>query len=261
MPEVGFEIPDDKHRVCAHAELAWPSRKIVAVLPGRHRPASRVREAGLEGLGCDRPCRTTKRSCGRFSGRDSDANRGHRRRVPGRLRPDSPCAAKESAGVHEQVQGRPNAPPPSTTRRFTESRTSKVRTVRIDQQYRAVVLHPEQGEVFVLLWVDNHDEAMAWAAKRKFEINPRTGALQVINVEEAKQVAAEAQARTRRDYWRRSRTTTCYRLASPRSCSPPCGRSGIPRNCSFWADTCPLKPPKRSSGWPKETLPKPCGTT
>jgi AAA domain/UvrD-like helicase C-terminal domain len=70
----------------------------------------------------------------------------------------------------------------------------KIRTVRIDQQYRAVILHPEQGEVFVLLWVDNHDEAMAWAAKRKFEINPRTGALQVINVEEAKQVAApEAQ--------------------------------------------------------------------
>jgi Domain of unknown function (DUF1998) len=33
MPEVGFELPDDRDRVCAHAELAWPSRKIVAVLP------------------------------------------------------------------------------------------------------------------------------------------------------------------------------------------------------------------------------------
>ena len=42
-------------------------------------------------------------------------------------------------------------------------RDEKVRTVRIDQKYRAVVLHPEQGDVYVLVWVDNHDEAMAWA--------------------------------------------------------------------------------------------------
>ncbi|MGP0066023.1 MAG: UvrD-helicase domain-containing protein [Isosphaeraceae bacterium] len=70
----------------------------------------------------------------------------------------------------------------------------KIRTVRIDQQYRAIVLHPEQGDVYVLLWVDTHDEAMAWAADRTFEINPRTGALQVINVEEVEQaVHAEAE--------------------------------------------------------------------
>jgi hypothetical protein len=63
----------------------------------------------------------------------------------------------------------------------------KVRTVRIDQKYRAVVLQPDTGDVYVLAWVDNHDEAMAWARKRTFEINPHTGALQVINVTEAEQ--------------------------------------------------------------------------
>jgi hypothetical protein len=67
----------------------------------------------------------------------------------------------------------------------------RVRTVRIDQQYRAVVLHPEQGDVYILLWVDNHDEAMKWAAKRTFEINPRTGALQVISVEEVRPPVAQ----------------------------------------------------------------------
>jgi hypothetical protein len=67
-------------------------------------------------------------------------------------------------------------------------RDDKVRTVRIDQKYRAVVLHPDQGDVYVLAWVDNHDEAMAWAKKRVFEINPITGALQIINVTEAEQV-------------------------------------------------------------------------
>ena len=33
VPEVGFELADEKGRVCAHAELAWPSRKVTAVLP------------------------------------------------------------------------------------------------------------------------------------------------------------------------------------------------------------------------------------
>lgn len=64
----------------------------------------------------------------------------------------------------------------------------RVRTVRIDQKYRAVVLHPEKGDVYVLVWVDNHDEAMAWAENRMFEINSVTGALQVISVSEAQQV-------------------------------------------------------------------------
>src|SRR5271154_4320453 len=64
----------------------------------------------------------------------------------------------------------------------------KVRTVRIDKQYRAVILHPDQGDVFVLVWVDNHDEAMDWARNRSFAVNPITGALQVVNVTEAEQV-------------------------------------------------------------------------
>jgi superfamily I DNA/RNA helicase len=67
-------------------------------------------------------------------------------------------------------------------------RDDKVRTVRIDQKYRAVVLHPGQGDVYILAWVDNHDEAMAWARNRVFEINPVTGALQIINVSQAEQV-------------------------------------------------------------------------
>src|SRR5262245_26716635 len=61
----------------------------------------------------------------------------------------------------------------------------KVRTVRIDQKYRAVILHPPEGEVYVLVWVDNHDEAMDWAKKRTFEVNPFTGSLQVFSVSEA----------------------------------------------------------------------------
>jgi hypothetical protein len=39
LPEVGYELADEKGRVCAQAELAWPDRKVAAVLPegGDHR--------------------------------------------------------------------------------------------------------------------------------------------------------------------------------------------------------------------------------
>ena len=66
----------------------------------------------------------------------------------------------------------------------------KVRFVRIDQKYRAVILHPAEGDVYVLVWVDNHDEAMDWAGKRRFEVNPVTGSLQVFSVSEAEEAVA-----------------------------------------------------------------------
>ncbi|MCA9686740.1 MAG: hypothetical protein KC457_31530, partial [Myxococcales bacterium] len=54
-----------------------------------------------------------------------------------------------------------------------------LRTVRVDQAYRAIVLKPEQGNVYVLLWVDHHDEAMRWAQHKKVSIHPETGSLQL----------------------------------------------------------------------------------
>lgn len=63
-----------------------------------------------------------------------------------------------------------------------EARDRRVRTVRVDLAYRAVILHPERGDVFLLAWVDHHDEAITWAKDRIFEVNPITGALQVLDV-------------------------------------------------------------------------------
>jgi mRNA-degrading endonuclease RelE of RelBE toxin-antitoxin system len=56
---------------------------------------------------------------------------------------------------------------------------SKVHTVRIGDDSRAVVVYPPQGDVFLCVWVDHHDEAMAWAERKRFEVNSRTGSLQV----------------------------------------------------------------------------------
>lgn len=72
-------------------------------------------------------------------------------------------------------------------------RDDRVRTVRIDQKYRAVMLHPDDGDTYVLVWVDNHDESMDWARNKQFEINPATGAFQIINVDEVERVVEQAQ--------------------------------------------------------------------
>lgn len=55
----------------------------------------------------------------------------------------------------------------------------KVRTVRVDQAWRAVVIQPPRGDVYVLVWVDHHDEAMAWAKRKRFEVHPQTGAFHI----------------------------------------------------------------------------------
>jgi len=33
LPEVGFELQDEQGRVCAEAELAWPSKQVAVFLP------------------------------------------------------------------------------------------------------------------------------------------------------------------------------------------------------------------------------------
>lgn len=59
------------------------------------------------------------------------------------------------------------------------TRDDKIRTVRVGLDYRAVVIHPPQGDVYVLVWVDHHDEAMEWARNKVFEVNRYTGSFQV----------------------------------------------------------------------------------
>ena len=63
--------------------------------------------------------------------------------------------------------------------RVRGARDPAMRSLRIDQGYRAIVLKPERGDVHMLLWADKHDEAYAWAARHECRIHPETGALQV----------------------------------------------------------------------------------
>jgi ATP-dependent exoDNAse (exonuclease V) beta subunit len=61
---------------------------------------------------------------------------------------------------------------------------SNMKSVRIDQDWRGIVFKPDVGDIYVLLHVDRHDPAYRWAARRKLAINPVTGAMQMVVVEE-----------------------------------------------------------------------------
>lgn len=61
---------------------------------------------------------------------------------------------------------------------------NRLRSVRIDDDYRGIVCKPPKGNVYLLLWVDKHDAAYQWAQNRVCEINPLLGTVQVFCVDE-----------------------------------------------------------------------------
>ena len=58
-----------------------------------------------------------------------------------------------------------------------------LRSVRIDKKYRAIIAKPENGNVYILLWVDTHEKAYEWAEKKRIMVNPLTGSLQMMQVD------------------------------------------------------------------------------
>jgi hypothetical protein len=63
------------------------------------------------------------------------------------------------------------------------ARDKNLRSVRIDQDWRGIVFKPDKGDVYVLMYVDKHDDAYNWAQTKRVAINPVTGAMQVFAVE------------------------------------------------------------------------------
>lgn len=75
-----------------------------------------------------------------------------------------------------------------------QARDPNLYSVRIDQAYRAIVFHPADTDLYLLTWVDHHDEAYAWAERKVFRVNPMTGALQVLAAEAVEAAEAGASA-------------------------------------------------------------------
>ncbi|MFH9706519.1 UvrD-helicase domain-containing protein [Streptomyces luteogriseus] len=73
--------------------------------------------------------------------------------------------------------------------KLERARDPRIRTIRVTRFYRGVLLAPDDGsELFTLLRVAPHDEAINWACKRAYSVNGATGGLEVRNVEALEQM-------------------------------------------------------------------------
>lgn len=69
--------------------------------------------------------------------------------------------------------------------KLTACKDSKLRSIRANQDVRIILAAAEKEDLYLLLYAAHHDMAYTWAAKRKIEINPNTGSIQVFIVEES----------------------------------------------------------------------------
>ena len=68
--------------------------------------------------------------------------------------------------------------------KITEGIDKNICSVRIDDTYRGIVVREPESNVYILLWVDHHDEAYEWAKRKKCSINKLTGSVQIFDVQE-----------------------------------------------------------------------------
>ncbi len=58
----------------------------------------------------------------------------------------------------------------------------RMRSIRVNEQYRAIIAQPEGTGEQLLLWVDKHDEAYAWAARHRFSTSSSLGGLEIVEL-------------------------------------------------------------------------------
>ncbi|MDO5343170.1 MAG: 3'-5' exonuclease [Bacteroidia bacterium] len=75
--------------------------------------------------------------------------------------------------------------------KINEAYDKKICSVRIDDTYRGIVARQEESGVYLLLWVDHHDEAYDWAKRKRCEVNQLTGAIQVYDMKAAEESAVD----------------------------------------------------------------------
>lgn len=74
--------------------------------------------------------------------------------------------------------------------RIRDAADPNMRSVRINDNMRGIVLKPDVGNVYCLLWVDQHDDAYHWARRHRVAIHPDVGSIQIYAVQEEAASAA-----------------------------------------------------------------------
>src|SRR5919108_2932987 len=65
--------------------------------------------------------------------------------------------------------------------KLNASRDDRVRTVRVDEFWRGVVVRLGNAR-YALLRVMAHDDAIGWAKRQRFDVNPVTGIVEILDI-------------------------------------------------------------------------------
>jgi len=105
------------------------------------------------------------------------------------------------------------------------ARDKNFRSVRMGRDYRGIVLSPEKGDVYVLLWVGKHDDAYDWAMRHRCQIHPATGSLQLFEVDHEQQEPADDVSS--RDPDKAANNTTKERVENGSTVATPSGTAPL----------------------------------
>src|SRR5690554_6540166 len=97
-----------------------------------------------------------------------------------KLTPNEQSQANKAVMLFQQDRNHPSL----NYEKLPSFRDDKVRSIRANQDVRIILAAAEKEDLYLMLYVNHHDTAYKWAEKRKIEINPNTGSLQVFTVEE-----------------------------------------------------------------------------
>lgn len=98
-----------------------------------------------------------------------------------KLTPNEQSQANKAVMLFQQDRNHPSL----NYEKLPSFRDDKVRSIRANQDVRIILAAAEKEDLYLMLYVNHHDTAYKWAEKRKIEINPNTGSLQVFTVEES----------------------------------------------------------------------------
>ena len=63
--------------------------------------------------------------------------------------------------------------------KLTHCKDDRIRTIRVDQFWRGVVLAPDAGDTYSLIRVMPHDKAIEYAASHRFTVNQALGVVEI----------------------------------------------------------------------------------
>ena len=99
--------------------------------------------------------------------------------------------------------------------KINDAADPRMRSVRIGIDFRGIVLKPDQGDVYCLLWVDKHDDAYDWARRHKVSIHPEVGTIQVLESSHGEAIAIERDRLAREGLFASLKDRELLRLGVP----------------------------------------------